>query len=393
MPPSIQRDRLTWLLYLVLAYFTYMQVLIGPITPFIREELKLTYTTASLHFTALALGMILSGLSGDRLSARLGRYRLLWLGTGGMALGAALLAWGDRVEITIFSTFVMGLMGTWGLVMFQAISADYQREFHAVAMAEAFLMAGIGLAAPPLLVGLFEESGIGWRGAVAVGVGLWLLMLIVFHKDSIPTGQASRVHANHAGRALPLIFWLYWLLIFLGVAIEWSLIAWGADFLQNHLDIGKVLATTLMSLFLGMFIVGRWFAARIVRRVSSGRLVLLAISCVALGFFPFWLIPVGPVSIIGLMVTGLGASNLVPLGFTLAGGSVSEQLTDVASSRVALSGGSAILIAPLILGSLADWLGIASAYSVVIVILAAMFVLMMLVNRITTSAMISAQRG
>jgi fucose permease len=218
-------------------------------------------------------------------------------------------------------------------------------------------------------------------------------MLVIFRSETVPAGEASSIYADATRQPLPLIFWLYWLLIFLGVAIEWSLIAWGADFLQNHLDIAKALATTLMSLFLGMFIVGRWFAARIVRSVSSGRLVLLAISCVALGFFPFWLIPVGPVSIIGLMVTGLGASNLVPLGFTLAGGSVSEGLTDVASSRVALSGGSAILIVPLILGSLADWVGIASAYSVVIVILAVMFVLMMLVNRITTSSMISAQRG
>lgn len=54
MPQTFRRDRLTWLLYLLLAFYGYSLNLPGPITPFLRRELGLSYTVSSLHFSAFA---------------------------------------------------------------------------------------------------------------------------------------------------------------------------------------------------------------------------------------------------------------------------------------------------------------------------------------------------
>ncbi|MGZ3461384.1 MAG: hypothetical protein ACXU86_23075, partial [Archangium sp.] len=62
MTQTFHRDRLTWLAYALLAFYGYFLNILGPITPFLKEELGLSYTVSSLHFTAFAVGILLIGL-------------------------------------------------------------------------------------------------------------------------------------------------------------------------------------------------------------------------------------------------------------------------------------------------------------------------------------------
>ena len=55
MHPTFHRDRFTWLVYLSLAYYAYFLNVLGPITPFLKDELQLSYTVSSFHFTAFAM--------------------------------------------------------------------------------------------------------------------------------------------------------------------------------------------------------------------------------------------------------------------------------------------------------------------------------------------------
>ena len=64
MKVTLTRDRTTWLAYLMLAYFGYCLNSLGPITPFLKSELGVSYTVSSLHFTAFALGILGAGLGG-----------------------------------------------------------------------------------------------------------------------------------------------------------------------------------------------------------------------------------------------------------------------------------------------------------------------------------------
>ena len=64
MTQPFHRDRFTWLTYLLLAFYGYSLNVLGPITPFLKSELELSYTVSSLHFTAFAVGILLVGLGG-----------------------------------------------------------------------------------------------------------------------------------------------------------------------------------------------------------------------------------------------------------------------------------------------------------------------------------------
>jgi fucose permease len=111
------RDRLTWMAYLLLAYFAYLVSILGPILPFLREQLRLTYAGVSLHLSALAAGEIAAGLLGDWVVRVLGRWAALWTGAVGMAVGALLLCFGADFRITLSGCALMGLLGSLQLVL------------------------------------------------------------------------------------------------------------------------------------------------------------------------------------------------------------------------------------------------------------------------------------
>src|SRR5690349_7283334 len=101
MQRTFHRDRFTWLAYLSLAFYGYFLNGLGPITPFLKEELQLSYTASSLHFTAFAIGILLVGIGGHLVIQRIGHRGSLWLGLFGMSLSALLLLIGKNPVVTI----------------------------------------------------------------------------------------------------------------------------------------------------------------------------------------------------------------------------------------------------------------------------------------------------
>ncbi|MBN1564757.1 MAG: MFS transporter, partial [Anaerolineae bacterium] len=137
--PFFRRDRFTWLAYALLAYFSYMQAVLGPLTPFLREALDLNYTVAGMHLSALSVGAVLGGLAAEYMLACWGRQRVLWSGGAGMSLGGLLLATALSPVITISGTFLIGLCGVLVMIIGQAGLSDQHGAARAVALAEGSL--------------------------------------------------------------------------------------------------------------------------------------------------------------------------------------------------------------------------------------------------------------
>src|SRR5215216_873788 len=175
MPQTFHRDRSTWLAYLSLAFYAYFLNVLGPITPFLKEELQLSYTVSSFHFTAFAVGILSIGLGGHFLVQRIGRSTSLWIGMIGMSLSALLLVTGRIPVITIGASFLMGLVGSLILAIVPAALSDQHGELRAVALSEANVTASLFATSAPLLVGWFASS-IGWRWALGLMAFFPILM-------------------------------------------------------------------------------------------------------------------------------------------------------------------------------------------------------------------------
>ncbi len=349
----------------MLAYYSFSLTILGPLMPFLRAELKLSYTVAGLHLSAFALGMVLAGLSADRLSHRWGRRLVFWGGGAGMAFGAVALALSGHPALTICSTWLMGFLGSLLLVMIQTTLSDRHGEQRAIAISESNVGASLTASLAPLVVGGLQATFIGWRGALFVALATLVLLALSFYQAAIPEAKLSQGQRSAPGsRPLPPVFWAYWIVNFIGVSMEWCLIFWGADFLEKVIGLSQINAVTLMSVFLGAMVLGRFTGSRFSRVMPSARLLLGAMVIIIIGFPLFWLARLAPLSIAGLFVAGFGVANLYP--FTLSTAiSVAPQQVDQASARISMGSGLAILVAPLLLGWVADQLGIFNAYGIV----------------------------
>ncbi len=158
---------MTWYCYLTLGLFTYLLNIQGNILPFLRAELALSYRAVSLHSSALAAGLILAGLLGDRIVRRCGRRLALLISVAGSSVGAILLCIAPAPWASIGSCALIGVLG--GLIpgTVPAVLAETHDETgrdvaYAEANATSYACAVLG----PLATGLFVVLAVGWRVSV-----------------------------------------------------------------------------------------------------------------------------------------------------------------------------------------------------------------------------------
>lgn len=366
------RNRFTWLAYLMTAYFAYLQAALGPLMPFLRAELGMSYTVGGLHFSAFALGMILAGLVSNRTTQTWGRSINFWTGAVGMSAGALALAF-SRQAITIASALVLGLLGSILQITIQAALSDHYQAQRTVALTEANIAASIGASLVPLLIGAFQQIGLGWRSALYSAVVALILISINF-RQPVPVAVTLPAKNSASSQKLLRTFWLYWVVIFLGVSVEYCIFFWGADFLETAVGLSKSNAASIMSIFVVSGFIGRVLFSRLSRHVRGEILLLGAIAITFFGFPIFWLATFAPVNILGLLIAGFGVANFYPLILALALGAANAQ-SDLATARFSIGVGLAILISPFLLGWIADQLNLKIAFSLVILLLAAIAIL------------------
>jgi len=377
---TFHRDRFTWLAYLSFAFYGYLLNVLGPITPFLKDELHLTYTVSSFHFTAFAVGILFIGLGGHLLIQRLGRQRSLWLGLFGMSLSVLLLLAGRNPVITIGACFLMGLIGSLILAIVPAALSDQHGGLKAVALSEANMIASLLSTFAPLMVGWFAHSAGGWRWALGIMACTPILMFLIFRKDDSPSAASPSERLVLSKQSLPTLFWIYWLVIVLGVSVEFCMVFWSADYLEKVLRMIKAYSAQAVSLFLFAMILGRLLGSRLVQRFSTGAVVTSSIITAGVGFLFFWRAENILICLSGLFITGLGVANLYPLLLSLAI-DASKGNTVQAGARATLASGTAILALPLALGRLADAVGIRSAYAVVLLLLISIFLISQIAGR------------
>jgi fucose permease len=111
-------------------------------------------------------------------------------------------------------------------------------------------------------------------------------------------------------------------------------------------------------------VAGRFGGRRLMEEIRPQILLVLSVLIAAAGFLLFWLGNSLFVSVLGLAILGLGQSNIYPLALSEAIRAAGDQGAK-ATSRMSLGTGSAILLAPLILGTLADRYGLFQAHAIV----------------------------
>ena len=378
---EFRRDRLTWVAYLVLAWFAYLQAAPGLVIGHLRDELDLSYSVGGLHVAAFAAGAMVAGVVAARLERGLGRRALFWSAAALMGAGAIGLTAGRIAEVTVGSVLVMGFGGGLLLVTIQAALADHHGERRAVALAEANVAASIAYVALIGVLSLTAALDAGWRIALLASLVVPALVWASNRRLAIDAPPPSRV----AQGRLPGVFWIAAAMLFCTTAVEWCITAWGATFVEDATGVSTDTAVALMAGYFGGVLAGRTLGSRLARRHDPARLLAVALAVTAAGFAILWPSTAPAQALAGLSLLGIGVGNLFPMGMSVTVALAPER-TALASGRAVAMTSFAVLLAPLTVGALADATSLTAALGVVPVILALAAAALTLVRRAQTAA-------
>ena len=101
-----------------------------------------------------------------------------------------------------------------------------------------------------------------------------------------------------------------------------------------------------------------------IRRLGPWRLALVSLGIALCGFLVFWLSAVPWLTLVGLAASGLGIANLYATSLSLALAAEPDN-SSRAAARTSMASGLAIIVTPLILGALADSVGLFAGYAIV----------------------------
>lgn len=362
---EFRRDRLTWIAYVLLAWFAYLQAAPGLVIGHLRRELDLSYSTGGLHVAAFAAGSVVAGVVSARLERALGRRRLFWSAAALMGAGAIGLTAGRIAAVTVGSLLVMGVGGGLLLATIQAALADHHGERRAVALTEANVAASLAYVVLIGVLSLTAALHAGWRVALLASLAVPVLAWWSNRRLAIDAPPPSRV----AQGRLPGVFWIAAAMLFCTTAAEWCITAWGATFVEDAAEVSTDTAVTLMAGYFGGVLAGRTLGSRLARRHDPARLLALALAVTAVGFAILWP-STGPAqALIGLSLLGLGLGNLFPMGLSVTV-ALAPGRAVLASGRAVAMTSFAVLLAPLTVGTLADATSLKAALGVVPVVLA-----------------------
>lgn len=371
-PGAPVRDPVSWFLFACLACYGFLLYGLGPALDALRDELEVSRSEIGLAGTALAVGGLLAAILGRRLLRVVPPVTLLRAAIAGMAAALALLFLGFHTAVVVAAGLTAGTAGGVVLLVIPVVIEQRQPLARAALLAEANLGAALAGILAPFAVGAATVAGAGWRTGLSLLL-LPLAVLLVWAGRLSVARPDPHPDAPIKAARLPRAYWRWWTSITLGVSIEFCIIFWAIDYLQEEGGLRRGPASAALALFVVGLALGRFIGGRLAVSRQPPDLLILSLGVLAVGFTAFWWSPSPAVAVAGLLVSGLGVSLLYPLSMSLTMQSAPGR-AGTASARAGLASGFAILIAPFALAALADAAGVRGAFLIVYGLIAAALV-------------------
>jgi MFS family permease len=341
-----------------------------------------------------AFAVLLADLSGalDLTPGPLGVA--LFVGAAASILTMALLGWtSDRLGRRVFlvlSGIVMGLgiaalalVGGYAallaaLILLYAASGLYDVGINAAAvdlekatgrryMAVLHAAFSAGGVVGALSAGALLSAGMNYRYVyLALLPPLGAVILAVVITRFPPPGGPREDGAREVGlyRSLPLL--LIAMIATLALLSEGEMEHWSGVYLRNTLGLSALLGGSGVAVFYGAMAVGRLGTAFVVGRLGNRR-TLQGAGLLAAGGMALALATREPLLVVaGFLVVGLALSAVVPIAFSVAG-DLAPGHAGAAISVITTLGYGGFLLGPVLVGGLAEVVGLRAALGILAV--------------------------
>ena len=324
----------------------------APMVPFAKVNLGLDDAALGIVLLSLGAGAILtmpfSGMLINKYGSR--KVTLAAATTIALILPLLLLA-SSAIELAI-ALFIFGAaIGSIDVAM-NSHAVLVQNRYGKHIMSSFHGMFSLGGLIGSIGLGFLIKFGLSPTVA-AVTISITLFLISVTHyKNLFPHSEEETVDSFSFAmpRGPVLILGLMCFVFFLA---EGALLDWSAVFLQFNRNFDPALSGLGYAAFSVAMAIMRLTGDKIIHKIGSSKIVIYGALLAAAGYFIAVMIPWSGAALLGFVLIGLGAANVVPVFFTAAG-NVPNVPASVSLAAVTTLGYSGQLAGPALIGFIAE---------------------------------------
>lgn len=351
----------------------------APMVPLAKDRLALNDANLGLLLLLVGAGaMLMMPISGILVS-RFGSRLIMACSALVLALALPLLLVLSSTPAMAVTLFLFGSgVGTIDVAM-NAHGVQVQNLYGKPIMSSLHGLFSLG--------GLFGSLGLGFLIKLGLNpvyaiISIALLMTVITltqYTDLFPLIVERQAIARFSGGEKPMesnrrFSWLQGSVLFLGVMCfavfltEGAILDWSAIFLRDTKGIDAELAGAGYAAFSVAMATMRLVGDNIVARLTSKTVVVLGSLIAAAGLSMAVLSPWVPGSLIGFVLVGVGAANIVPVFFSEAGRLPGIAPT-VSIPAITTIGYTGLLAGPALLGFIAQYFSLSIALGILAILL------------------------
>jgi predicted MFS family arabinose efflux permease len=354
----------------------------APKIPEFASRLELSEKSLGLMILAFGLGsIIMMPIAGSQIarfgSSTVSKVAAVLLTPMLLLLSLTGDIWSAVVAISLFG----GLIGAMDVAMnANAVATEKHMRRAIMSSCHAFWSLGglIGAASGGFLIerlGVFTHSVVVTLVAALMIAASWK---VVLHDAPHPEERKDKTRSRLPRSPLP---WLIGMMALFCMVPEGAILDWGALYMRNELGASVALSGFAFAGFSLTMAIMR-FAGDIIRdRLGAVRTLRICGAIAIAGLVTIGLAPNEAVAIAGFAIAGVGISNMVPIAFSAAG-NLPGMAAGVSLSIVTTMGYSGILLAPSLIGFVAEHTGLGPIF----LTLSGFLVVVLLLSRLARHA-------
>lgn len=324
---------------------------VGPLIPFIREDLEISNGLAGFLTTLSLLTFALFSLFAPSIGKKMGHGKAIFLGIFLLSLGVVLRVLGG-IELLYLGTALTGI----GIVIANVLMIPFfkARVPEKIGLMTALLSTGMSLfaaIASGISVPLAVDLGWGWRGSLASWVGLMILALVVWIPQlrSHGTGlQRDIFKGKNVWKSR--LAWQVTLFMGAQSVMYFTMITWLPDMLiaKGMSPVNAGLALSYMQL---ISLIGTFFAPNLLMKLKEQSPVILVVGVGYLIGFGALFLTSEWIIFAALTLIGIGSGASLSIAYTLISLRTTEDQTTAKLSGMVQSAGYVLAaLGPLIFG-------------------------------------------
>ena len=336
----------------------------APQIPLLLPRFAITESVLGLLILGLGLGAVAAMAGSGRLIATLGAARTLWIFAPLSSVVLAAVVAAPSLPLLALAMAVMGaVIGSMDVAM-NANAVEVERRLDRAIMSSSHGFWSLGGFAGGMSGGALIAA-LGPLGHAALTSALTLaLVLLALPRLIRPPPEPAETRRAQGHWPKGIAIYLLGAMALLSMVPEGAVLDWAALYLRQELGAGIAASGLAFGAFSGAMAVMRFAGDGIRNRFGAVRVLRVSALIAAAGMLAGSLAPTTTLAILAFTLAGLGIANTVPVVISAAGNHAGGGASaGPAIALVTMMGYSGILIAPSVIGWVAEAVGFRTTFA------------------------------